>query len=232
MNGQLKILPILIFIAFMSFSVRLFDVVTGVPEFSAVAFAEDAEKKEDAAHKDEMPEEEAVHDEKKDMHEDGKEDSVKESDAKEPKWRDASDSDFNLANTKTELYKELADRRTKLDAQEKQLHVKEAMLQATAKELELKYQELEKLKKELENLLQIQSEKEEDRVNSLVKIYEGMKPKDAARIFDTLDLDVLVSVIGRMSERKISPIMAAMNPERAKTVTIMLAEQNKLPELR
>ncbi|MDH5722223.1 MAG: flagellar protein FlbB [Alphaproteobacteria bacterium] len=223
MTGQLKLLPILIFIAFMSFAVRLVDVVTGVPEFSGLAFAEDVEKTETKDYKEKKNKEE----EHKDTNQ-----SVKESDAEEPKWRDASDSDFNLADIKTELYKELADRRKKLDEQEKQLHVKEAMLQATAKELDLKYLELEKLKKELESLLQLQSEKEEERINSLVKVYEGMKPKDAARIFDTLDLDVLVDVIGRMSERKISPVLAAMNPERAKTVTIMLAEQNKLPKIR
>ena len=58
-----------------------------------------------------------------------------------------------------------------------------------------------------------------------------MKPKDAARIFDTLDLDVLVSVMSQMSERKLSPILASMNPERARTITIMLAEQKQLPQL-
>jgi flagellar motility protein MotE (MotC chaperone) len=34
-----------------------------------------------------------------------------------------------------------------------------------------------------------------------------------------------------MSERKLSPIIAAMNPERAKTMTIMLAQEKKLPTL-
>ena len=56
-------------------------------------------------------------------------------------------------------------------------------------------------------------------------------PKDAARIFDTLDIDILVDVMANMSERKMSPILAAMNPERARTVTIMLAQQKQLPEL-
>jgi flagellar motility protein MotE (MotC chaperone) len=87
------------------------------------------------------------------------------------------------------------------------------------------------LRREIENLLQKQSEEEMARINSLVKIYQGMKPKDAARIFDTLDLDILVVVVSKMSERKLSPVLAAMNPERARTVTIMLAEQKQLPSL-
>jgi flagellar motility protein MotE (MotC chaperone) len=58
-----------------------------------------------------------------------------------------------------------------------------------------------------------------------------MKPKDAARIFDTLDIDILVAVVSKMSERKIAPILGLMDPERAKTLTIMLAQQKKLPTL-
>lgn len=72
---------------------------------------------------------------------------------------------------------------------------------------------------------------EEDRITSLVKIYEGMKPKEAATIFNTLDMDVLLSVISRMSERKSSPVLAAMAPDKARLVTIRLAAQRKLPDM-
>jgi len=41
----------------------------------------------------------------------------------------------------------------------------------------------------------------------------------------------LVEVIARMSERKAAPILAKMNPDRAKTVTIRLAERKKLPDV-
>ena len=58
-----------------------------------------------------------------------------------------------------------------------------------------------------------------------------MKAKDAANIFNTLDMDILISVMGRMSERKLAPILAEMNPDRARSVTIFLAEQKSLPTL-
>jgi flagellar motility protein MotE (MotC chaperone) len=58
-----------------------------------------------------------------------------------------------------------------------------------------------------------------------------MNPKDAAKIFNSLDMDVLLQVITKMSERKSAPIIAAMDEERARDVTILLAEQNKLPDL-
>jgi flagellar motility protein MotE (MotC chaperone) len=57
-----------------------------------------------------------------------------------------------------------------------------------------------------------------------------MKPADAARIFDTLDMDVLIEVMGQMKEAKSAPVLAAMSSERAKAVTVLLAQQKKLPD--
>jgi len=104
-------------------------------------------------------------------------------------------------------------------------------LKTAEQELNQKYEELVSLKAEIESLLVQQSEEEQARIASLVKIYEGMKPKDAARIFNTLDLDILLAVAGRMSERKSAPIIAAMSPERAKTLTTMLMDQKTLSDV-
>ena len=54
-----------------------------------------------------------------------------------------------------------------------------------------------------------------------------MRPSDAAAIFDGLALDVLINVFERMSERKSAPILAGMNPERAREVTTQLAERQR-----
>ena len=94
-----------------------------------------------------------------------------------------------------------------------------------------KYLELTQIRKQIEGLLENQEGEENERIASLVRIYENMKAKEAAAIFNTLDLDILVQVLSNMTERKASPIIAKMNPERAKTVTIMLAEEKKLPTL-
>jgi flagellar motility protein MotE (MotC chaperone) len=130
-----------------------------------------------------------------------------------------------------EVLQDLAARRDSLDKKEQELQTREALLRAAEQEIDRKYQELSSLRSELENLLNKQSEEEKSRIISLVKVYENMKPKEAARIFDTLDIPVLMSVMSKMSERKLSPIMASMNPERAKTMTIMLAEEKALPTL-
>jgi flagellar motility protein MotE (MotC chaperone) len=151
--------------------------------------------------------------------------------AQMPEWKDAGDSAVDLSDAKKDVIGDMAERRVRLDDLEKELKAREALMKAAEQELDRKFKELSKLKEEIEGLLKQQSDEEKNRVMSLVKVYENMKPKDAARIFDTLDIDILVDVMGNMSERKMSPILAAMNPERARTVTIMLAEQKQLPEL-
>ena len=146
-------------------------------------------------------------------------------------WRDYSDDEFEYSTVTREVFEDMAARRKKLDRREKELMTREALIRAAEQELDRKYQELTTLRHEIESLLEQQSEEEVARIQSLVKIYETMKPKEAARIFDTLDLDVLVTVMSRMSERRLSPILANMNPERARTITIMLAEEKQLPVL-
>lgn len=146
-------------------------------------------------------------------------------------WKDSSDNELEYSAVNMQLFEDLAKRRSELDARERDLATRAALLQAAERNLDQKYKELNDLRTEVKELLQQQSDEEDARIASLVKIYEGMKAKDAARIFDTLDMDVLLQVIGKMSERKSAPIIAAMNPERARSVTIMLAEQKALPTL-
>ncbi len=130
-----------------------------------------------------------------------------------------------------DVLQSLSQRRDTLDKREKALAEREALLDAAGQEVDHKIAELNKLRNELESLLGKQQQEQSERISSLVKIYEGMKPKEAATIFDTLDMEVLLSVISRMNERKSSPILASMNPEKARLVTIRLAEQKQLPPL-
>ena len=237
-----KIFPLLIIVSILSFSVRLTEVVTGVSNLSASAFAKSAEEdheknsakdtSEDKKEDNEKEEhKEAAH--KGHMDKDAKSnvDVVEGDEANAPKWRDASDSDLDVTGIKLEMFEDLSRRREQIEKAEKDLDVREALLKAAEQELDRKVQELTSLRQEIEKLLEVQSGQEQKRIGSLVKIYEGMKPKDAARIFDTLDLDILVTVMSKMSERKVAPVLAAMNPERARTVTIMLAEERSLPTL-
>lgn len=146
-------------------------------------------------------------------------------------WQSADDLDDEYSDVKMELFSDLSKRRKDLDAKEKELVMREALLKAAQAELEQKTNELNNIKSDIEALLKQQTQQEDERIASLVKIYEGMKAKDAARIFNSLEMDVLLQVVTKMSERKSAPIIAAMEAEKARNLTILLAEQHKLPDL-
>lgn len=150
---------------------------------------------------------------------------------KKEEWKGADDLDDEYSDVKMELFTDLSKRRKDLESKEKELVMREALLKAAQAELEQKTNELTTIKTDIETLLKQQTEQEDKRIASLVKIYEGMKAKDAAKIFNALDMDVLLQVITKMSERKSAPIIAAMDEDKARDVTILLAEQNKLPDL-
>jgi flagellar motility protein MotE (MotC chaperone) len=66
-------------------------------------------------------------------------------------------------------------------------------------------------------------------IEQLVKIYGAMKPKDAARIFDNLEMPILVSVIQNMKEAKVAPIMALMTAAKATALTEELTVRKQMP---
>jgi flagellar motility protein MotE (MotC chaperone) len=223
--SRLRILPLMIVVAVLAFAVRLGDVVIGVRTLEGSAQAEtkaEEAKPEEVKKPEDKPAAASAEAPAK---------TAAAPKAKAPVWKDPKDEDPDFNATQMEVFEDLSERRRQMDQREKEMQTREAMLRAAQKELDQKYQELTQLRQEIEKLLGQQSDEEKARITSLVKIYEGMKPKEAARIFDTLDLDVLSAVMTKMSERKISSILAQMSPERARTITILMAQQKKLPSL-
>ena len=122
------------------------------------------------------------------------------------------------------LLLDLRARRKELDAREAAMSLRESVLAATEKRLAARADELVTLQKKLESLEKARRERDEANWSDLVKVYEGMKPKDAAAIFNDLDLAVLLPVLDRMKAAKTAIVLAAMQPDRARLVTTRLAE--------
>lgn len=213
----LKIIPILILVAFLSFIVRLGDIWVEVKTPQQVlsgAVMAETKPKDDHADVDVpegLPENEPA--------------PLPADD-----WADPETIDMQFSQTQRLVLDELKERRASLDSRESRIQQREALMKVTEQRIEEKIEELDSIRVEIKELLGEQSEEEEARLQSLVKIYSGMKPKDAAAIFDNLDMDILLQVMARMSERKSAPIMAAMNIPKAQELTTLLAEQRKLPE--
>ncbi len=117
----------------------------------------------------------------------------------------------------------LGKRREELNKQAGQLDLREKLLQATEERVQKRVDELKALQQQIEGAVDAQKKKEDEQVKGLVTMYENMKPKDAARIFDRLDLDILLKVVGQMKPRKMSAILAAMSPEAAERLTVAIA---------
>ena len=136
---------------------------------------------------------------------------------------------FSLTDSEIEVLQKLSARREALDRRSLELEQREVLLSAAETRIEERIQELKTLQANIEGMIEQRDEKQEAQLRSLVKIYESMKPKEAARIFEELDMAVLLEVIDRMKERKSAPILAKMNPDKAKEITVELADRHKLP---
>jgi flagellar motility protein MotE (MotC chaperone) len=136
----------------------------------------------------------------------------------------------NFTPAELEVLQSLAERRQQLDLRSREVEAQEALLAAAERRVEEKIAELKKLETRIAGYIRQHDEQSEAQLKSLVKVYENMKPKDAARIFEELELAVLLDVVERMKEAKIAPILASMDPGKAKSVTVELATRRKLPE--
>lgn len=128
-----------------------------------------------------------------------------------------------------DILKQLANRREQLEKRSRDLDTRESLLKVTEQRVDQKIKEMETLRLQLQSMVSQASEAQQVQLDNLVKIYETMKPDEAARIFETLDMPVLLGVIQRMKPARTAPIMAKMAPEKAKEVTVALTKQDQLP---
>ncbi len=134
-----------------------------------------------------------------------------------------------LTQTEIDLLQKLAERREVIDLRAKELETREAMLQAAEGRIDKKIDDFKALKATLDGLIKQYDGQQDSQLASLVKIYENMKPKDAARIFEELEMGVLLMVTERMKERSLAPVMAKMDPVKAMEMTVELAKMRKIP---
>lgn len=136
-----------------------------------------------------------------------------------------------FTRSEIELLQELSKRRKELDAREQTVIQREGLLNAAETRIEKKIAELKGVKDDIEQLIQKYEEQEEQQLNDLVAIYEKMKPKDASRIFNDLDIEILLQIFDKMKASKTALILANMRAERAKEITSRIAERREMPNI-
>jgi len=130
-----------------------------------------------------------------------------------------------------EYLQKLAERRQELDRRAREMDDREKLLEAVEKRIVERTDSLKKIKETIEALLAKHDEIEKAQLVSLVKMYSAMKPKEAAGIFNSLDSDVLISIVENMKESKMGAILAKMNINKAKKLTTDLAVRKQLPKI-
>lgn len=134
-----------------------------------------------------------------------------------------------MSPTEMDVLQKLSQRRGQLDLREKDIERRESLLKAAEDQIERKIAEMKSLRGTIESLLRQYNDQEDSKMRSLVKIYENMKPKEAAKIFEQLDMEILLEVVERMKEQKVAPILAEMDPGKARTLTSELAQRRQMP---
>jgi flagellar motility protein MotE (MotC chaperone) len=131
--------------------------------------------------------------------------------------------------TEQALLERLAARRTELDTYEQELAMRASLVEAAEKRIEERQQTLEVIEAQIATLVEERKEMEEGQFAGIVAMYETMKPKDAATIFNALDIEVLLRVAKMMSPRKMAPILAEMDTMRAQELTVRMASASTDP---
>ncbi len=166
-------------------------------------------------------------------HEEAKE-APKEEAQPEPK-KDAgvvSPLEAESSSAEMDILKQLSDRREQLEQRSRDLDTREALLKVTEQRVGQKIKEMEVLRQQVQALIDQAGGAQQAQLDNLVKIYETMKPEEAAKIFEALDMPILLGVIQRMKPARTAPIMAKLPPEKAKEVTTALTKQDQLPQVK
>ncbi|MFA5041684.1 MAG: hypothetical protein WC464_08645 [Bdellovibrionales bacterium] len=137
--------------------------------------------------------------------------------------------DEEVSPAEKDVLKQLSTRREQLEKRSRDLDTREALLKVTEQRVGQKIKEMEVLRGQVQALVNQAGGVQTAQLDNLVKIYETMKPDEAARIFETLDMPVLLGVIQRMKPARTALVMAKMPPDKAKEITIALTKRDQLP---
>jgi len=142
------------------------------------------------------------------------------------------DAEEETSPAEMDVLKQLSERREQLEKRSRDLDTREALLKITEQRVAQKIQEMEVLRQQVQALVNQAAGAQQAQLDNLVKIYETMKPDEAAKIFETMDMPILLGVIQRMKPARTALVMAMMPPEKAKEITVALTKQDQLPQVK
>ncbi|MFN3960831.1 MAG: MotE family protein [Parvularculaceae bacterium] len=135
--------------------------------------------------------------------------------------------DTRRSPTAERLIEQLAEREKALDARAAELETREKVLAAAELRVETAMKALAAEKQAVATESDGRAKLRDDEFAALSSAYERMKARDAARIFEILDDDILLPVAAGMRTQALAGVLAEMSAERAKHLTIALASRGR-----
>lgn len=128
-----------------------------------------------------------------------------------------------LTSAEIDHLQKLNDRKKELDAREEELNRMEGELQVQKVELEKRLKDLEEMRTKISTMLDDRVKADDQKVDTLVQMYSNMKAPQAAKVFETMDEDLAVEILGRMKKKNAADIMNLLKPEKAQILSEMFA---------
>src|SRR6476661_880438 len=130
-----------------------------------------------------------------------------------------------VSSSERAILERLQSRRQEIEARAREIDIRESLLKAAEKRMEGRVEELKSVESRISTANQQKTEADAARFKGLVTMYEGMKPKDAAKVFDRLEMSVLFEIASQIAPRKMSDILGLMSPEAAERLTVEMARR-------
>jgi flagellar motility protein MotE (MotC chaperone) len=123
------------------------------------------------------------------------------------------------------ILERLQSRRQELEERAREIDIRESLLKAAEKRIESKTEEMKAVESKIAAASEQKGDADNARLKGIVTMYENMKPKDAARVFDRLEMPVLIEIATQIAPRKMSDIMGLMSPDAAERLTVEMARR-------
>jgi flagellar motility protein MotE (MotC chaperone) len=131
----------------------------------------------------------------------------------------------NVSPSERAILERLQSRRQELDARAREIDIRENLLKAAEKRVEARVEELKAIESRITTATQQKNEADAARLKGIITMYEGMKPKDAAKVFDRLEMPVLFEIASQIAPRKMADILGLMAPEAAERLTVEMTHR-------
>ena len=123
------------------------------------------------------------------------------------------------------ILERLQARRQELEQRAREIEIRESLLKSAEKRIEGRVEEMKATEARITTATGQKTEEEAARFKGIITMYESMKPKDAAKVFDRLEMSVLFEIASQIAPRKMSDILGLMQPEAAERLTVELARR-------